>query len=103
MYKINFFVPVEHAEKVKMAMFETGGGKIGNYDCCSFETLGTGQFRPLEGSSPFIGSTDKIEKVQELRVEMVCDDQLVVEVVEAMKSSHPYEEVAYDIFKCEAI
>ena len=61
MYKITFYVPVKDAERVKMAMFEAGAGKIGNYDCCSFETRGTGQFRPLPGASPHVGSINKIK------------------------------------------
>lgn len=101
MFKICFFVPVEHAEKVKKAMFEAGAGKIGAYDSCSFETLGVGQFRPLAGANPFVGEVGAIEKVQELKVEMVCQDSLIREVVGAMKKNHPYEMPAYDIIRLE--
>ncbi len=101
MFKICFFVPVEHAEKVKTAMFNAGGGKIGDYDCCSFETLGTGQFRPLKGANPFIGKTGTIEKVSELKVEMVCENHCLKAVMSAMKENHPYEMPAYDIIKLE--
>lgn len=97
MKKITFYVPKTHSEKVKMALFLAGAGKIGNYDCCSFETLGAGQFRPLEGSKPFLGSQDKIEKVEELKVEMICEDKFLKKAVTAMIKSHPYEEVAYNI------
>jgi len=100
-FKICFFVPVEHAEKVKTAMFNAGGGKIGDYDCCSFETLGTGQFRPLKGANPFIGKTGTIEKVSELKVEMVCENHCLKAVMIAMKENHPYEMPAYDIIKLE--
>jgi len=100
-FKICFFVPVEHAEKVKTAMFNAGGGKIGDYDCCSFETLGTGQFRPLKGANPFIGKTGTIEKVSELKVEMVCENHCLKAVMSAMKENHPYEMPAYDIIKLE--
>lgn len=101
MFKICFFVPVDHVEKVKNAMFIAGAGKIGTYDCCSFETLGVGQFRPLKGATPFIGHIDAIEKVEELKVEMVCDDNLIKAVVKAMKENHPYEMPAYDIIRLE--
>jgi hypothetical protein len=101
MYKIAFFVPLEHVQKVKMAMFEAGAGRIGNYDCCSFETNGVGQFRPLEGSNAFIGEVDKIETVEELKVEMVCADKVVHSAIKALKSSHPYETPAYDVWKVE--
>ncbi|MFN8369360.1 MAG: YqfO family protein [Bacteriovoracaceae bacterium] len=103
MYKISFFVPLTHSEVVKTAMFEAGGGQIGNYDCCCFETLGTGQFRPLSGSNPHLGQKNIIEKVQELKIEMVVKNELITAVVRAMKKAHPYEEVAYDVFRMEEI
>lgn len=97
MYKICFYVPESDAELVKMTMFHAGAGKIGNYDCCSFETFGIGQFRPLPGSNPFIGLVGELEKVRELRIEMVCEDAVIKEVILAMKKNHPYEMPAYDI------
>lgn len=60
MYHIAFYVPVTHADKVKTKMFQAGAGKIGNYDQCSFEYKGIGQFRPLSGSNPFIGSKNQV-------------------------------------------
>ena len=99
MLKITFYVPVDDAQKVKAAMFEAGAGKIGNYDCCSWEVLGKGQFRPLEGSKPHIGSQDKIEEIPELRVEMVCLEKDIQQIVAAMKHSHPYETPAFDVIK----
>ncbi len=103
MFKICFFVPLEHAEKVKSAMFNAGGGKIGQYECCSFETLGIGQFRPLKGANPFLGRVGEVEKVSELKVEMVCDDHVLKAVVKAMKENHPYEMPAYDIIRLEEL
>lgn len=99
MIHISFYVPVIDAEKVKNAMFQAGGGKIGNYDSCAFESKGTGQFRPLPGSHPTIGSESKIERVEELKVEMVCEDHLVADVIAALKKSHPYETPAYHAIK----
>lgn len=101
MYKLVFFVPLTHVDVVKNAVFSKGGGRIGNYDCCSFETEGVGQFRPLEGSQPFLGQSGQIEKVKELRVELVVEDSKIKEVVEAMKKAHPYEVPAYDVMKLE--
>ena len=101
MYKLVFFVPLTHAEVVKQAVFASGGGRIGNYDSCSFETEGVGQFRPLEGSQPFLGQSGQIEKVKELRVELVVEDSKIRNVVEAMKKAHPYEVPAYDVMKLE--
>lgn len=101
MYKLCFFVPVENAEKVKDAVFLTGAGRIGCYDQCSWESLGTGQFRPLSGSKPAIGQIDEIEKVQELKVELVCSDECIKQAVSALKQAHPYEEPAYEVFRLE--
>ena len=101
MYKISVFVPDNDAERVKQSMFDAGAGKIGDYDCCCWQTSGQGQFRPLEGSSPTIGQRDRIETVAELKIEMVCPDDRIREVVAALKHSHPYEEPAYDVWKLE--
>jgi len=99
MYKICVFIPHSHIEQVKSAMFNIGAGRIGNYDSCSWQTLGTGQFRPLNNSNPYIGETDKLESVEEYKVEMVCADNLIKKVIEAMKLAHPYEEPAYDVWQ----
>jgi hypothetical protein len=101
MYKISVFVPEAAVEQVKQAMFAAGAGKIGEYDSCSWQTIGQGQFRPLEGSSPFIGEQNRIETVAEYRIEMVCAEESINDVVAALKSSHPYEEPAYDVWKLE--
>ncbi len=103
MYKLSFFVPEKQKEKVKEALFEIGVGKYKNYDKCSFETKGEGQFRPLKKSNPFIGKQDEVEKVEEYKVEMICKDKLIKKAVKALKKAHPYEEVAYDVLKLEEI
>lgn len=82
-------------------MFEAGAGKIGCYDSCCFEWEGRGQFRPLDGATPYLGKVNTVEHVRELRVEMVCDDHYLEAAVDALKQSHPYEEVAYDVIRCE--
>ena len=96
MYKIVFFVPVDYLEKVKSALFEAGAGKLGSYDCCAWQTLGQGQFRPLEGSQPHIGERGNVAVVDEYRVEMVCSDDCIHAALAALKASHPYEEPAFD-------
>jgi len=103
MYKICVFVPENAAEQVKQAMFAAGAGKIGAYDCCCWQTLGQGQFRPLEGSSPTIGTQNSVETVAEYRIEMVCEDSLIKMAITAMKNSHPYEEPAYDVWRLENV
>ncbi|WP_415892670.1 NGG1p interacting factor NIF3 [Neptuniibacter sp. PT8_73] len=101
MYKLSFFVPDENLEQVKAALFATGAGRIGNYDCCCWQVLGQGQFRPLEGSDPHIGQQGNVETVEEWKVELVCSDELIRQAVDAMKSAHPYEEPAYDVWRLE--
>lgn len=101
MYKLNFFVPYDAKESVKNALFEIGVGKYTNYDMCAFESLGVGQFRPIENANPFIGNLDTLERVDEYKVEMICSDELIKEAVEVLKETHPYEEVAYEVFKIE--
>lgn len=103
MYLICFYVPTQHAEKVKNAMFAAGAGRIGAYDSCSWETHGQGQFRPLKGSQPFIGTQNTVEKVQETKVEMVCSPNSIQNVVAALHEVHPYETPAYHIIECEDI
>ncbi|MBR9857468.1 MAG: NGG1p interacting factor NIF3 [Gammaproteobacteria bacterium] len=99
MYKLVFFVPESHLEPVKAAVFATGAGKIGDYDCCCFETRGTGQFRPLAGATPFIGESGTLERIEEVRVELVCEDHLIRAAVTALRQAHPYEEPAFDAWQ----
>ncbi|CAH0529213.1 NGG1p interacting factor NIF3 [Vibrio hippocampi] len=99
MKKIVFFVPVNDAEAVKNAVFDAGAGRIGDYDRCCFQLEGQGQFRPLAGANPHIGSHGEVEKVRELRVELVCEDHLVKTSIEALLAAHPYEEVAFEVME----
>ena len=100
--KLEFYVPETHLEEVKTAVFDAGAGQIGDYDCCCWETSGSGQFRPLDGSQPFIGEQGKIESVIEYKVEMVCAVELIDEVVSVLKQSHPYETPAYQYWEVKA-
>ena len=99
MYKICVYVPEKYVEKVKQALFDAGAGRIGNYDSCCWQTEGIGQFRPLQNSSPAIGSLNEVEQVREIKIELVCADELVKEAVRAIRESHPYEEPAFDVWK----
>jgi hypothetical protein len=98
-FQIVFYVPDEHLEKVKSAMFAAGGGRIGNYDHCCWQTMGQGQFRPLPGSHPSIGSLGKMEVLDEWKVEMACAADKKDLVVKALKESHPYETPAFFVFE----
>ncbi len=99
MYKLTVFIPEEALEKVKAALFAAGAGTIGNYEQCCWQVQGTGQFMPLAGSNPHLGSQDKLEKVAEWRVEMMVKTSMIAEVIEALKQAHPYETPAYDVLE----
>ncbi len=103
MFKLCFFVPETHLDTVKQAVFDAGGGRIGNYDSCAWQTRGEGQFRAREGADPFLGSLDRVEKVTEYKVELVCTQDNVRAVIAAMKAAHPYEEPAYDVYRLEKL
>ena len=99
MYKISFYVPKSHLEEVKIALFNKGAGKYKNYDMCSWQTLGEGQFRPIENADPFLGKLNKLEKVKEYKVEMICKNEIIKNVTSELKRVHPYEEPAYDVIE----
>ena len=99
MYKIVFFVPSDYLDDVKNALFMAGAGRVGKYSHCCWEKQGLGQFKPLEGSEPLIGQQNKLTKVDEFRVEMVCEDSHVKQAVIALRCSHPYEEPAFDVWR----
>jgi len=101
MFKLCFYVPESHLEEVKQAVFEAGGGRIGDYEHCAWQVLGQGQFRPLAGSQPFIGSQDTLESVAEYRVELVCSKESIEAAVAALRQAHPYEEPALDVVRLE--
>lgn len=103
MYKLVFFVPPSHLEVVKQALFVAGAGRQGNYDSCCWQVLGRGEFRPLDGSSPFLGTQGLVEAVDEYRVEMLCPDNQLTEIVAALRASHPYEEPAFDVWPLVSI
>lgn len=95
--KLVVYVPDAHLTAVREAIFDAGGGVIGNYDSCSFSHSGTGTFRAGEGSNPFVGEKNKLHQELELRLEVVLPNYLTNRVVAAMSAAHPYEEVAYDL------
>lgn len=99
MYKLTVFIPDNALEQVKLALFAAGAGTIGNYEHCCWQVQGTGQFRPLAGSNPHIGAHDRLEKVDEWRVEMVVATANIAKVIEALKQAHPYETPAYDVIE----
>lgn len=102
-YKLVVYVPVANADEVREAIGNAGGGKIGNYSHCSFSSRGMGRFLPLEGANPTIGEVGKMEAVEEEKIETVMEEEFLAPVISAMKKVHPYEEVAYDVYKLEEL
>jgi dinuclear metal center YbgI/SA1388 family protein len=95
--KLYVFVPLTHADAVRQAIFDAGGGHIGRYDACSFNTEGTGTYRAGEGAAPFIGQIGEFHKEPEIRIEVVFAAPVERRLLDAMVRAHPYEEVAYDV------
>lgn len=100
-YKIVVYVPNDYKEMVLEAMAKEGAGFIGNYSHCFFGTEGDGVFKPLDGSNPFIGEIGKIQRVKEVRLESIVPEENLKSVIRSMLKAHPYEEVAYDIYRLE--
>ncbi|MEM9672175.1 MAG: Nif3-like dinuclear metal center hexameric protein [Cyclobacteriaceae bacterium] len=99
--KLTTFVPHENAEAVLNALSEAGAGNIGNYHNCSFQISGTGTFEPNEQANPHIGEAGKLERVEEQRIEVILPNHLTDQVLRALRTAHPYEEVAYYLHNLE--
>jgi dinuclear metal center YbgI/SA1388 family protein len=99
--KLVTFCPVDHAEKVRNAIFNAGAGHIGNYDNCSYNISGEGTFRALEDTDPFVGKKGKLHFEKEVRIETIIPEYKMNLVLNALLNTHPYEEVAYDIYPLE--
>jgi dinuclear metal center YbgI/SA1388 family protein len=99
--KLVTFVPTNDAELVKNALFVAGAGSIGNYNECSFTTLGKGTFRGNENSNPVIGEKNILSEVEEIKLEVTFEKYLQKTIIHALKKAHPYEEVAYEIYNLE--
>ncbi|HAH86189.1 MAG TPA: Nif3-like dinuclear metal center hexameric protein [Armatimonadetes bacterium] len=98
LFKLAVFVPEESVESVRDAIFKAYPGKIGNYSHCSFASPGMGTFKPLPGAEPHIGVVGEMERVQEMRLEVLVAQDSLHSVISAMTAAHPYEEVAYDVY-----
>ncbi|MBS1620802.1 MAG: Nif3-like dinuclear metal center hexameric protein [Bacteroidetes bacterium] len=95
--KLFTFVPADKAEQVRNAIFNAGGGYIGNYSECSFNTEGVGTFKAGKGTNPYVGHVGERHHENEIRIEVIFPAWLEPGILKAMKESHPYEEVAYDV------
>lgn len=102
-YKIVVTVPENEADKLREAIGNAGGGKVGNYTHCSFSVKGTGRFLPVDGANPAIGQVGQLEEVAEERIEITCDSESVKAVVAAIRGAHSYEEPSINIYKLEEL
>lgn len=100
-YKLVVFTPLTHADVVREALGRAGAGVIGNYEYCSFSSIGYGRYRGNEKSSPSIGVAGNYEKVEEERIEVVVNESILKNVITEVKKVHPYEEIAYDVYRLE--
>jgi dinuclear metal center YbgI/SA1388 family protein len=96
--KVVTFVPADHAQKVRDALFASGAGHIGNYDSCSFNLTGQGTFRAGENTNPFAGEKGKFHTENEVRIEFIVQKDRLTQVIDELKKTHPYEEVAFDVY-----
>lgn len=101
LYKLAVYTPITHEKVVREALGESGAGYIGNYSNCTFNSLGTGTFKPEANSNPFIGEIGKIEEVKEVKIETIVPNSILQKTISKMMKAHPYEEVAYDVYKLE--
>ncbi|MGP4080388.1 Nif3-like dinuclear metal center hexameric protein [Pseudalkalibacillus sp. R45] len=99
--KLVVFVPETNLDNVRDALGKAGAGFIGNYSHCTFNTPGKGTFLPQEGTNPHIGEQGKMEFVDEVKIETLYPASIEKEVLAALRKSHPYEEVAYDLLPLE--
>lgn len=99
--KLVTFVPASHLETLRTALFNAGAGSIGNYDQCSFMLEGTGSFRGNEQSNPVLGEKGKLSLEKETRLELIFEGVRQSAVLSALRQSHPYEEIAYDVYQLE--
>ncbi|MGX9985794.1 Nif3-like dinuclear metal center hexameric protein [Soonwooa purpurea] len=99
--KLEVYVPILQAEKVKEAIFEAGAGNIGFYDECSFAIEGKGSFRPKHGANPFLGEVNQRENADEVLLSFIFENYRQSAVLKAMFGTHPYEEIAYQIISLE--
>lgn len=97
------YVPAGDADRLRDAVFAAGAGQIGDYSHCSWSVTGTGQFLPQDGASPAIGRVGSVEHVSEDRVEVIAPARVRRDILQAVRTAHPYEEPAFDIFSIAPI
>lgn len=101
--KLETYVPIAEAQKVRQAIFDAGGGELGNYSNCSFNVAGEGTFKAGAGAHPFIGTPGIGHVEKEIKIEVIFPAWLEGNILKALVMAHPYEEVAYHVINSNAI
>lgn len=103
MFKVITFVPIEDAQKVRQAMGDAGAGVLGNYHHASFSTRGIGRFIPSKGAHPAIGKVGDAQEVEEEKIEVICKEDKLKDVIAAIRGTHPYEQIPLEVYRLEDI
>lgn len=101
LYKIQTFCPIKDTPNLKEKLTQAGAGQLGDYEACTFQTEGIGEFMPNAQANPYIGENNKLEQVEEIKIESIVTKDNLSKVINALIKNHPYEEPAYDIIKLE--
>ena len=101
--KLVVFVPADSVQRVSSAIFNLGGGTIGNYRCCSFRAAGIGTFFGSDQTSPAVGKPGRLQAVDEYRLEVLVQNDLLEELIAAIRQVHPYEQVALDVYPLRTV
>lgn len=101
LFKVAVYLPKSHAKAIREAFHKGGAGHIGNYSHCTFQGEGKGSFKPLQGSDPYSGRVDKLSLVDEYKMESIVPEQNLQSVIKEIEKAHPYDEVAYDVYRLE--
>lgn len=96
-YKLVTYVPTQNAEALRDMLFEAGAGSIGNYDHCSFNSVGKGTYRGNGDSNPVIGKKHEYVEAEEVKIEVTFEKHLQHKILKTLSENHPYEEVAYEV------
>ena len=102
-YKVVTYVPIKDADAVREAIAKARAGKSAKYSHASFSSRGVGRFLPLSGARPAIGKVGKLEKVNEEKIEVVCDGKILKKVIATIQRAHPYEEPAIEAWEIKAL
>ena len=85
--KMFTFVPTDHSEKVRAALFEAGAGEVPGFDHLSYATVGVGTQNGSGGA--------------EVKLEVSFPSVRQSAIVKALIASHPLSNVVYDIISLE--